>query len=113
MLSWDVASGDDLNAEMWHRSPTVQRLIQPPRDLEHDGAVGAQQAMLEDDSVPGVTRETVLPWVPDLLGAGWRRSDAVLVVGSAYAGFIRGLSRRSRSLPLSEYASASSADEFQ
>jgi hypothetical protein len=103
MWSWDVAIQDELNAEIWAKSPKVQGDIQTPLELGHEGAVGAQQAMIEDGLLPGVTSAKILPWVPDLVGAGWAQPDALLVVGSAYAGFIKELSRRPHSLPLAKY----------
>src|SRR5206468_9633769 len=109
----ELEFADHLNAEIWAESPVVQRTIQDPGELQREEAVGAQQAMLEERMVAGVGRDTVLPWVPDLLGLGWRHIDGLLVIGSSYAGFIKELSRRPRSLPLVEYASASSAEEFQ
>jgi hypothetical protein len=54
-----------------------------------------------------------LPWVPDLVGKNWKDARAILVVGSAYAGFIREYSSRNRTMCLSDYASAKSASEFQ
>src|SRR4030095_14884020 len=92
----DLTTEDAVNEEIWARSPDLQRHIQPPEALQLAGAVGAQQAMLLDDP------HGVLPWVPDLLGMSWRERDALLVVGSAYAGFIAECSTRHRCLGIAD-----------
>ncbi len=53
-----------------------------------------------------------LPWVPDLVGRELRNGNGVLVVGSAYAGFIRSFCKRANAMPLSEYRDAS-LESFQ
>ncbi len=55
----------------------------------------------------------VLPWVPDILGENWRQPDAVLIVGSAYAGFIREFSGRGATMSLSDYRTARTWQAFQ
>lgn len=107
--------GDSLNADIWSRSPALQRRIQPPSVLRQPGAIGAQQAMLAPGSdVPTfITPESILPWVPDLVGTRWREPGSVLVVGSAYAGFIAQYSQRKRTMALADYARAGSTAEFQ
>jgi hypothetical protein len=54
-----------------------------------------------------------LPWVPDLVGQDWRDESGVVVVGYAYAGFIREYSTRSATIPLDQYLAASSVKDFQ
>ncbi len=93
---------DPINEDIWAHSPSVQRDIQPPVQVRLK-TVGAQQAMLLEDHV--------LPWVPDLLGVRWREPSSLLIVGSAYAPFIAGAASR-RSMPLQDYISARSWQEF-
>ncbi len=104
---------DPLNRRIWSESPAIQRTIHPPAALREPGAVGAQQAMLHRGAHPRITDESVLPWVPDLVGKRWRERDSLLIVGSAYAGFIQEYSTRSRTIRLFNYASATSVAEFQ
>lgn len=106
---WDADNfmvADALNSERWTRSPPLQRTIQPPAELAAIGSVGAQQAMLERNALLGVDANTVLPWVPDLVGKDAQGDGAVLVIGAAYAGFIREYSGRGACLPLADYISA-------
>jgi hypothetical protein len=75
------------------------------RDLDRENPQGlrsgdkgvrhlAQQTLL-DPSVFGREADgLVLPWVPDVLGCQWDHDNAVHIVGSAYAGFIQGISKR-------------------
>jgi hypothetical protein len=86
-----LAADDDLNRIMWETSASLQAKIHPPETLTGINALGAQQAMLDPDplAAPPITSQTVLPWVPDLLGANWTDEESLLIVGSAYAGFIR------------------------
>ena len=85
---------DPLNREIWMRSPELQLEIDHPRHLQLPGSVGAQQAMVGN---------AALPWVPDLVGHSVSEGNAVLVIGSAYAGFIGGVSKRSSTIPESDY----------
>jgi hypothetical protein len=110
MPYWDQANFrlvDALNSEMWMQSPPLQRTIQQPHNLVQPGSVGPQQAMLENDA------ETVLPWVPDIVGKKAEGDRAVLIFGAAYAGFIREYSCRSACLRLRDYAEAANWTEFQ
>jgi len=88
---------DHINERLWATSVTIQRAIQEPRDVASPDDIGAQQAMLRGDSV--------LPWVPDIVGSQWRHRDALLVVGTAYAGFISEFSGRHQknTIALSKY----------
>jgi hypothetical protein len=97
---------DQVNDDIWARSPGVQRQIQLAERLAGAAVVGAQQAMLPADPTG------VLPWVPDVLGAKWQAPDALIIFGSAYAGFIRECSPRRNTMPLAEYASAQSWQQF-
>jgi hypothetical protein len=87
---------DPENEEIWIDSPAEQARIQRPGSLTKEGDVGAQQIMVNGREVP-------LSWVPDLLGLEWKRSESVMIVGSAYAPFIGGISRRGCTLPLAKY----------
>lgn len=104
---------DHLNQEIWISSPHVQREIQPPESLTHIGAFGAQQAMLPSSERSAGQASEVLPWVPDLLGRYWRAGGSLLVVGSAYAGFICELSRRNHCMQLADYRNAVTVEDFQ
>lgn len=100
---------DALNEEIWQHSPVVQQEIQPSDTLKQPGVIGAQQAMLNGPLPDG--RDS-LPWVPDLVGNDWRDASSVVVVGSAYAGFIREYSTRTATIPMNQYAT-SSVEDFQ
>lgn len=100
-------SGDDqVNDDIWKRSPAVQFSIQGPEQLLLSGSVGAQQAML-----PGNAGD-VLPWAPDVLGLEWGESGSLTIIGSAYAGFIRECSTRRNTLPLSSYIESRNWQNF-
>lgn len=101
----DYCWEDKLNEEIWSRSAAVQRMIQRPEDLCEEGHFGAQQAMVDGLSV--------LPWPPDLLGCEWFGPESLLIVGSAYAGFITEFSRRGSSMVLCEYDARLRWQEFQ
>jgi hypothetical protein len=116
MTFWDEDAfdlQDNLNADIWARSRGVQREVQPPDQLTHPGAEGGQQAMLEGPLSGKVAG--VLPWVPDLVGSHWRDAESLLIVGSAYAGFIEGYSDRQGCLRLVDYVGATNlpAEDFQ
>ena len=119
---WDatlVDLNDSLNATIWSLSPSM-RCIQNPSMLRNAGSVGAQQAMIEAGTYPspqypaGFGRDSVLPWIPDYVGKKWQDENALLVVGSAYAGIIKGYC--DRDFPLKDYAAHAangSAASFQ
>lgn len=112
---WDIDNfdfADAGNGEIWSESPGLQREIQPPQCLRAPGSIGAQQAMLESGLLPDVTEESVLPWVPDLVGKKWKNRDSLLIVGSSYGAFIRELSGPDKYMALSEYVSADSVEVF-
>jgi hypothetical protein len=103
---WDglyYSAEDSLNQTIWARSRQIQAGLQNPASLQAAGSFGAQQAMNDAGIAPGVDEETVLPWVPDLVGCNSRSEAGLLVVGTAYAGFIREYSTREGVLPLSTY----------
>lgn len=107
---------DNTNAEIWANSPQLQQGIHPPIALAAAGAFGAQQAMIElgHQAVLGNRQPPgILPWVPDLAGRRWKKKDAVFIVGSAYAGFIKEYSGRTAAMNFCCYATANSASEFQ
>ncbi len=101
---------DALNEEIWLLSSEVQKQIQPLDALKQPGIVGAQQAMLADDVL---AERGALPWVPDLVGGEWKNESGVVLVGSAYAGFIQEYSTRSSAMPLNQYLAAASVQDFQ
>lgn len=89
---------DAINNDIWNLSPGEQLVMQAPATLREPGSIGAQQAMLDD--VP-------LSWVPDVLGRQWQDAESIIIVGSAYAPFLQGISRRSATIPLPEYRTLS------
>lgn len=95
---------DVLNGTIWSESPKVQPEVQAPDQLQGAGALGTQQAMCDGP---------VLSWVPDLAWRRWRDPEAVIVVGSAYAGFVREYSSRGCTLPLATYRQARTWQDFQ
>ncbi len=113
MRFWNIDEfklNDDLNVKIWKESAAKGRTLQGDSTCEF----GAQQAMLT--RIPdfiGLDENSSLPWVPDLVGINWKDADALVVVGSAYAGFIRQYSSRKATMCLRDYASATSASEFQ
>ena len=60
--------------------------------------------MLEPYAALCIHNDTVLPWVPDIVGKEAEGSDAILIFGAAYAGFIREYSGRGACLGLADYA---------
>jgi uracil-DNA glycosylase len=100
-----VELSDTVNDRIWSDSPHEQATIQQPGSLQSPGSIGAQQIMVD-----GLA--TSLPWLPDLVGLNWKRPESLIIIGSAYAPFIRGISKRRYTLPLSEYLDARCADDF-
>lgn len=100
---WDadlLDLSDELNREIWERSPQIQvGEIGPPVNY------GAQQAMIGS----GV----VLPWPPDMVGKSCSTGGKLIVCGSAYAGFISPFSgRNGHSMSVDEYQQPT-VDAFQ
>jgi len=96
---------DPVNERIWLESPAEQALIQGPGVLTNSGDIGAQQIMATGNAVS-------LPWVPDILGLRWQLAESIIIVGSSYAPFIRGISKRKCTLPLMEYCNGESAKDF-
>jgi hypothetical protein len=95
---------DDLvNKDIHDNSPFEQLAIQPMSALASPGSIGAQQAMLDDLNAP-------LPWVQDIVGTRSKEPGSIVVIGSAYAPFIQGISNRKTTLPLASYVSLNSSD---
>jgi hypothetical protein len=117
---------DCLNQQIWAFQASCLYGQQPQ-------SVGAQQGMLEHmhgqvicnnpSSYPAaricshpVSQANVppcccLPWVPDMVGKNWKEDEAILVFGSAYAGFIQNYSQAG--IKVLDYAGASSVADFQ
>ena len=91
---------DPTNERIWAESP----------------ARGAQLAVAYGASTIGGWQDRWatprLPWVPDVVGQRWLASGRVIVLGSAYAPFVRGASDRPAAMPLADYADATSASVF-
>jgi len=95
---WDQNSldfNDELNQVIWRESPSHQKEIQHPNELQAPGSIGAQQAMI--GPMP-------FSWVPDIVGKEWKSPLSIFVVGSAYAGFVKEYSTRPHAMPLAEYS---------
>jgi hypothetical protein len=101
---------DALNEDIWNLSPEVQHEVHPIDSLMQPGVIGAQQAMLDGDIL---AKRGPLPWVPDLVGQDWQNESGIVIVGSAYAGFIREYSTRVDTMPLNQYLAATSVKDFQ
>ena len=99
----ELATDDTINAAIWQQSPSIQLRIHHPNQLIYPGSVGAQQAMC--GNIP-------LPWEPDIVGKKWKDPGGIIIVGSAYAGFIEEYSRRSGTMPLSTYIACSSVPDY-
>jgi hypothetical protein len=115
-MPWEIEDfnlHDELNQVIWTDSVRMQKEIHESCDggqRRFGGEVGIQQAMIGSsgfDTDP-------LPMVPDLVGkdAGKRRDNTVLIVGSAYAPFMKGISSRD-ALAHRDYRTADSAARFQ
>jgi hypothetical protein len=103
---WDgdyYVKDDSLNETIWAESPKAQADLQDPTLLWSVGLFGAQQAMNDAGIVAYVDENTILPWVPDLVGCNSRNENGLLVVGPTYAGFIHEYSPRRRTLRLKTY----------
>lgn len=85
---------DLINEEIWADSALVQRELCNRVNACEKVWHGAQQASLNTVVLGPEAEGLILPWVPDVLGSQWNHSNAVHIVGSAYAGFIKGISRR-------------------
>jgi hypothetical protein len=101
----DLSDNDEINNEIWKLSGHAQIAIQTPKRKWLPGEVGAQQVMCGS---------RVLPWVPDTVGSLATESGGVLVVGMAYAGFIRRNDsiRETGVVSADSYAACSSARDF-
>lgn len=92
MTTWDANYfnlSDPINQEIWALS--AQRgalLVEHPEQASFGGL---------QDLIPGV-----LPWVPDLVGRRCSEAECVVVVGSAYAPFVRPWATRSCAMDLSD-----------
>lgn len=102
-MFWDknfLSEKDSLNEEIWNDSPIAQRKINKLNSSNKKSIrYGAQQAMLEGE-------EIILPWVPDIVGKDYKSNDSLVIVGSAYAGFIEGYSSRLRTMSIKKYKEA-------
>ncbi len=94
---------DSLNLEIWANSPKLQFEVQSREDALRT-LVGAQQAMLPSEVLAQVG--PTLPWVPDLVGKQWRVETSILIIGSAYAGFIKEFSGRKACMDLKDYVAS-------
>lgn len=105
---------DEVNESIWLESASVQEGVQPASDLRRLNAFGAQQSMVDPDpeSDPPTTCETRLPWAPDLLGRDWMAEEGILIVGSAYAGFVKEYSG-GVGMHLRDYLACKTANEFR
>ncbi len=119
-MPWNIDDfdlDDTLNQEIWRNSPKLQRDVhaQTNDDGERrfNGDFGCQQAMLGDAGFD----ENPLPWVPDLVGKDYGKKGSLLIVGSAYAPFIRGYGNAGErnAIPKLAYrwASAMRSGDFQ
>ena len=113
-MPWNVEEfdlKDDINWDIWNDSPTLQVEIHTrtnnKNELRFDGSFGCQQAMLSVDGFDA----NPLPWVPDLVGKDFVEKGSLLIVGSAYAPFLAGFSRRNAILP-NDYAAQETPGGF-
>ena len=94
-----LSTSDPLNEEIWRESVKLEK------ELLNPGDVGAQQAMVG---------KPILPWVPDIVGKNWREPGGLMIVGSAYAGFIKEYtSSQQRAMPVAVYARSTDPFTFQ
>jgi hypothetical protein len=103
----DLEVADPLNQVIWDESVAAQLEIGPPEQLRAVNSIGAQQAMIEGTAYSHIP---CLPWVPDLLATDWKAESAILIVGSAYAGFFSVLPISVFSVLLSSSSFASHED---
>ena len=117
-MAWNIDDfrlDDQINREIWEQSPALQREVHAQTDdngdLLFDGSYGCQQAMLGNEGFD----ENPLPWVPDLVGKDYGAKGSILIVGSAYAPFIRGYGGKRSAIPRLAYrwASATHPANFQ
>jgi hypothetical protein len=93
-MPWNIEDfdlDDPINREIWEHSPALQRGVHSQTDENGNprfsGDFGCQQAMLGDAGFD----EDPLPWVSDLVGKNYGNKGSLLIVGSTYAPFIRGI----------------------
>lgn len=104
-LAFQHEAEDSINDEIWSQSAKVhQEEGFRSTDLT-PGCYGAQQAMLDSAIFGPPANGLVLPWVPDILGSEWNHPEAIHIAGLAYAGFIKGISKRC--FPFDDYLRAS------
>jgi len=94
---------DVINDSIWKESPGRQAALAAQFPVGHVGVVGGQQAMFAEGGQPGGPINP-LPWVPDLVGKRSSGKNAVMIIGSAYAPFVTGFTRRARRMNLTDYA---------
>ena len=102
MVTWNeglLDPDDELNQEIWARSPALQTQLDAPR-RGAPGSTAAAQALVGD---------VALPWVPDLVGSRWREPGAAMIFGSSYADFFSPLAQRGRVMSMEEYLAPSAA----
>lgn len=79
MTNWNASwfnLSDAINQEIWELSPRRgAQLIGNPQQARYGGL---------QDFMPGR-----LPWVPDIVGRRCSEAETVVVIGSAYAPFVR------------------------
>jgi hypothetical protein len=95
-------SKDEINDSIWKESPKRQVDLAREFRVTMLGDIGGQQAMFDEGHQPGGPTNP-LPWVPDLVGKNSDGENAVMIVGSAYAPFVRGYTRRARRMGLQQY----------
>lgn len=85
---------DKINERIWRESPARQAELAHLYPVDAGGSVGGQQAMLGTGNQLG-SPTNPLPWVPDLVGMDVNyKKGAIMIIGSAYAGFVREFSTR-------------------
>jgi len=102
-----TANDDDrVNCRVWLESRQIQQRLADLSPLDRAGSIGGQQAMLPTGGS--------LPWVPDLVGNNSDGHDAVMIIGSAYAPFVRGFSGKGRNgkMEIGEYRGAQKWSDF-
>ncbi len=114
----DFDLDDETNRSIWETSPQILTRVHGllkanTKRPRFTGRVGVQQAMIGCDGRAGFDDEP-LPLVPDLVGidTGQNPKRAVLVLGSCYAPFIKGISKRN-AIASSIYRDIPSTGQFQ
>ena len=118
----DRAKGDEINRDIWETSPMRMGAIHDVRTdgVGFTGEFGCQQAMVCEQAftveaprlIGAYDDDEPLPWIPDWVGNRHGSGTGVTLVGPSYPPIIIERALYWAGMPLADYRTAGSADEF-